>query len=118
MTDDREGRIIAAHDYLYSDRHKRLYTDIRVYLRDYHNAARFVQLLEQGKTTPEICEALKLQYRADVWFASLILHFLMREGYFSTLSLTVEIPEELRPRLAELDSAWRNRPRHPRPTED
>lgn len=103
-------RCIGAHDFLYSDRHEKLYLDIRIYLNGHgSNIEPFVALLEQGATTQEICEALKLHFRGDVWFARLLVHLHIRDGLVVKPNLKVDIPEQLAAKMEGFERVWQRR---------
>lgn len=101
---------ISAHDFLYGDRHKKFYPDIKIYLGGTLGPLpAFIALLEQGKSAKEICEELKLAYRGDVWFATLLVYFHVRDGLVELPNLSVDIPPELVDNMDEYERAWQRR---------
>lgn len=107
---EMELRRLAGHNFLYSDRHEKLYIDIRTYLNGRgDNIEPFVALLEQGATTQEICEALKLHFRGDVWFAQLLVHLHIRDGLVVVPNLKVDVPEQLAAKMEEFERVWQRR---------
>src|SRR5262245_61072954 len=89
---------MTVHDFLYGDRHQKLYGKIEVYLEGRRDLALpFIHLLVEGKSAIEIQKALGLDFRGDVLFAILLLYFYARDGFARHPDLTLEIPEELLP---------------------
>ena len=107
---------VSVHDFLYGDRHSKFYPDIKVYLGgSLDRLIPFLALLRDGKSAREICEALKLHYRGDVWFATLLVYFHVRDGLVDHPTLEdVTVPPELAPKMDEYDRIWRHR-NDPRP---
>lgn len=100
--------VISRHNFLYSDRHKTLYPNITVYLEgDEGKVEPFIELLEEGRSPLEICKALKLQYRGDVLFATMIVHFCVRDGLASRPTVAPEIPPELLSEFPRYESEWK-----------
>ena len=100
--------VISAHNFLYSDRHQKLYPHMPVYLEgDDGKIGPFLQLLEEGKTALEICQLLKIRYRGDVLFATLLAHFQMRDGLLASDSFVPEIPPELLADFPRYEAEWR-----------
>ncbi len=103
-------RRIGVHNFLCSDRHEKLYPDIRIYLNGrVSNIEPFVTLLERGATTQEICDALKLYYRGDGWFAKLLVHLHIRDGSVVIPNLKVDVPEQLATKMEEFERVWQRR---------
>ena len=107
---------VSVHDFLYGDRHTTFYPDIKVYLGgSLDRLIPFLQLLREGRNAREICEALKLHYRGDIWFATLLVYFHVRDGLVEHPTLRdVTVPPELAPNLAEYERIWQHR-NDPRP---
>ncbi|MGC4025319.1 MAG: hypothetical protein QM744_09320 [Mesorhizobium sp.] len=106
----RSIRIISDHNFLYSDRHQKLYPDIRVYLNGRtDNIERFVDCLQRGADVREICEELELRYRGDVWFAMLLVHLHMRDGLVDIPGLEIEPPAQLASNIEKFELDWKHR---------
>lgn len=102
--------VVSANDFLYSDRHERLYADLRVYLNGRgDNIEPFIACLQQDMDVQEICERLKLHFRGDVWFATLLVHLHMRDGLVHIPGLQVAPPGQLASKLAKLEQDWQHR---------
>ena len=107
---------ITAHDFLYSDRHRKFYPNIKIYLGGtLDRLVPFLTLLNEGKSAKEICKELKLIYRGDIWFATLLVYFHARDGLIDhPLCNDVKVPPELEADLAEYERVWQHR-NDPRP---
>jgi hypothetical protein len=99
--------VISTHNFLYSDRHKTLYPNITVYLEgDKDKIGPFIELLEEGRSPLEICKALELQYRGDVLFAIMIVHFYVRDGLADRPLVAPDIPPELLSEFPRYEAEW------------
>ena len=100
------------HDFLFSDRHRRLYPDPFVYIPD-AKIPRFLALLREGRDADSIQAALELPYRGDVLFATLLLHLARRDGVMTLPGIDPKVPAELLPFMSALEQDWarRNEPR-------
>lgn len=108
--------VISVNDFLHRDRHDKLYPDIRVYLDgDPKRIEPFLTCLEHKLTVQEICDALKLRFRGDVWFATLLVHLHIRDGLVSFPHLEVDPPAELLAKLEKLERDWQRRNEPPEP---
>lgn len=111
-------QVVSVHNFLYPDRHGRLYPRLPVYLNgDPGKIAPFIDCLEKKMTAAEIRDALGLQYRGDVWFGTLLVYFHIRDGLVDLPNLDIEPPAELADQLARLENDWltRNDPPPPDP---
>lgn len=108
--------MVSVHDFLYGDRHSKFYPDIKIYLGGtLDRLIPFLSLLHQGKSAKEICETLKLTYRGDIWFATLLVYFHVRDGLVEHPTLMdVKVPPELAANLEEYEHVWQHR-HDPRP---
>ena len=100
--------IVSCHDFLFGDRHRKFYPDIKIYLGGTLGPLPvFIDLLKQGKTAKEICQELKLVYRGDVWFATLLVYFHVRDGLVQLPDLSVSVPPELAANMDEYERIWK-----------
>lgn len=100
--------IVSAHDFLHNDRHQKLYPDVSVYLEgDAEKIGPLIDLLDEGKTALEICQALKLRYRGDALFATLLVYFFIRDALVIRPSLKLEIPRELMADFPRYEAQWK-----------
>ncbi len=100
------------HDFLFSDRHRRLYPDPFIYIPD-PKIPPFLDMLREGKDADEIQAALNIPYRGDVLFATLLLHLARRDGVVELPGIDPDVPAELLPFMPALEKDWarRNEPR-------
>jgi hypothetical protein len=96
------------HDFLFSDRHRRLYPDPFIYIPD-PKIPPFLEMLREGKNADEIQTALELPYRGDVLFATLLLHLARRDGVVELPGIDPDIPAELLPFMPALEQDWADR---------
>lgn len=96
------------HDFLFSDRHRRLYPDPFVYIPDSKMLA-FLALLREGRDADHIRTELDLAYRGDVLFAILLLHLGRRDGVIALPGIDPAIPPELLPSMPALEEDWARR---------
>lgn len=116
LVDPSRLRAMAVHDFLYSDRHRRLYPRLSVYLNgDFNNVGPFIDCLEMNMPVEAICDELGLMYRGDVWFATLLVHLHLRDGVYGAPLRKVEPPAELADQMAKLEEDWRTRNDPPKP---
>lgn len=104
------------HDFLCDDRHRKFYPDIKIYLGGtLDRLIPFLWLLHEGKSAEEICTELKLTYRGDVWFATLLVYLHVRDGLVEHPTLMdVKVPPELAQNMEEYERIWQHR-NDPRP---
>ena len=107
---------VTVHDFLYDDRHRKFYPDIKIYLGGtLDRLIPFLWFLHEGKSAKEICQELKLTYRGDILFATLLVYFHVRDGLVDHPTLKdVTIPLELAPDMDEYERIWQHR-HDPRP---
>lgn len=110
---DRSGRplkvvLTSHHDFLFSDRHRRLYPDPFVYIPD-PKIPHFLDMLREGRDAGFIQAALELPYKGDVLFATLLLHLARRDGVVELPGIDPDVPAELLPFMPALEQDWANR---------
>ena len=113
MTDQpgtRRGPVSKAsfQDFLFPDRHRRLYPDPFVYIPD-PKIPHFLALLREGHDAEHIRATLELPYRGDVLFAMLLLHLARRDGVVALPGIDPAIPPELLPSMPAFEEDWRRR---------
>jgi len=96
------------HDFLFSDRHRRLYPDPFVYIPD-AKIPHFLALLREGYDADGIQAALELPYRGDVLFATLLLHLARRDGVAELPGIDPDVPAELLAFMPALEQDWSDR---------
>lgn len=114
VSDDGKGspllRVVLTshHDFLFSDRHRRLYPDPFIYIPD-PKIPQFLDMLRQGKGADAIQAALELPYRGDVLFATLLMHLARRDGVVELPGIDPDVPAELLPFMPALEQDWADR---------
>lgn len=108
---------VSVQDFLYPDRHRRLYSRFEVYL-PIEQMPGFIRLLAEGKTADEIQAALGVPYRGDVLFAILLAYLTKRDGLMNLAlaglpDIDPVVPDELRAGLPSFEDDWRRRNEHP-----
>lgn len=99
---------VSFQDFLFPDRHRRLYPDPFVYIPD-AKIPHFLALLREGRDAEDIRAVLGLAYRGDVLFAMLLLHLARRDGVVALPGIDPAIPPELLPSMPAFEEDWRRR---------
>ena len=100
-------RVVSVHNFLYSDRHRKFYPDIKVYLEgDQSRIVPFMLHLRNGKSPEEIRDALDLEFRGDVLYATLVAHFFARDGLLPFPDWKFDVPSELLEEMPRCEAEW------------